>query len=238
MGAPRRGLEKRTRVARCRAAATGGARGPARAGALGPAYAALPAFFILYAEEALELDVGIAGALPLAFGLFIALGLALAGRARPERVHGLLVTGAALLGAGLLGAAPTSRLAGAAVPLAAAGLGAGLVTSLGFAYFARFVPEGEAGSYSGVFFAARGVAGAIALPLAGIAVEWTGTYRTVLWLGAAALVALVPLIAAESRRRGPAPLRPRPATLTAVFLSSPRIVPRTSPAPPCSTSMS
>ena len=181
------------------------------------AYAALPAFFILYAEEALELDVGIAGALPLAFGLFIALGMALAGRARPERVHGLLVTGAALLGAGLLAAAPTSRLAGAAVPLAAAGLGAGLVTSLGFAYFARFVPEGEAGSYSGVFFAARGVAGAIALPLAGIAVEWTGTYRTVLWLGAAALVALVPLIAAESRRRGPAALRPRPATVTAVI---------------------
>lgn len=180
------------------------------------AYAALPAFFILYAEEALELDVGIAGALPLAFGAFVALGMALAGRARPERVHGLLLTGAALLGAGLLAAALTSRLAAAALPLATAGFGAGLLTSLGFAYFARFVPEGEAGSYSGVFFAGRGVAAAIALPVAGVAVELTGSYRTVLWLGAASLVALVPLIVAEGRRSGALALRPRPATVAAV----------------------
>ncbi len=181
------------------------------------AYAALPAFFILYAEEALELDVGVAGALPLAFGAFVALGMALAGRARPERVHGLLLTGAALLGAGLLAAALTSRLAAAALPLATAGFGAGLLTSLGFAYFARFVPEGEAGSYSGVFFAGRGVAAAIALPVAGVAVELTGSYRTVLWLGAAALVAVVPLVFAESRRSGAPALRPRPATVAAVM---------------------
>jgi membrane-associated phospholipid phosphatase len=182
------------------------------------AYAALPAFFILYAEETLQLDVAVAGALPLAFGVFIALGMALAGRARPERVHGLLLTGAALLGAGLLAAALTSRLAGAALPLAAAGLGAGLLTSLGFAYFARFVPDGEAGSYSGVFFAARGVAAAIALPLAGVAVELTGSYRTVLWLGAGALVALVPLVVAESRRGvAAAALRSRPASVAAVI---------------------
>jgi membrane-associated phospholipid phosphatase len=181
------------------------------------AYAALPAFFILYAEEALELDVGIAGALPLAFGAFVALGMALAGRAKPERVHGLLLTGAALLGSGLLAAALTSRLATAALPLAAAGFGAGLLTSLGFAYFARFVPEGEAGSYSGVFFAGRGVAAAIALPVAGVAVELTGSYRTVLWLGAAALVALIPLLVAESRRSAAVALRPRPAKVAAVM---------------------
>ena len=161
--------------------------------------------------------MGIAGALPLAFGAFIALGMALAGRARPERVHGLLVTGAALLGTGLLAASLTSRLAAAAAPLAAAGLGAGLLTSLGFAYYARFVPEGEAGSYSGVFFAARGVAAAVALPLAGVSVELTGSYRTVLWLGAGALVALVPLIAAEGRRRGAVAPRPRPASVAAVI---------------------
>jgi membrane-associated phospholipid phosphatase/MFS family permease len=180
------------------------------------AYAALPAFFVLYAEKTLGLGVGIAGVLPLAFGIFIAVGMVLAGRARPERVHGLLLTGAALLGSGLLAAALTSRLAGAAIPLAAAGLGAGLVTSLGFAYFARFVPEGEAGSYSGVFFAARGVAAAIALPIAGVAVELAGSYRTVLLLGAAALVALVPLIAAESRRAATVTLRPRPGNVAAV----------------------
>ena len=61
------------------------------------------------------------------------------------------------------------------------------MTTLGFAYFARFVPEGEAGGYSGVFFAGRGVASAAALPLAGVAIELTGTYRTVLWLGARSL---------------------------------------------------
>ena len=45
-----------------------------------------------------------------------------------------------------------------------AALGAGLVTALGFPYFARFVPDGEAGRYSGLFFAGRAVAAAAALP--------------------------------------------------------------------------
>ena len=84
----------------------------------------------------------------------------LAGRARPERVHALLMTGAALLGGGLLAAAPATSLPAAAPGLALAALGAGLVTALGFPYFARFVPEGEAGGYSGVFFAGRAVAAA------------------------------------------------------------------------------
>ena len=71
------------------------------------AYAALPGVLHpLRRARRSSSDVGIAGALPLAFGAFIALGMALAGRARPERVHGLLLTGAALLGAGLLAAAP------------------------------------------------------------------------------------------------------------------------------------
>ena len=48
-----------------------------------------------------------------------ALGIVLAGRAPPERVHGLLVAGAALLGAGLL-AAPATSLAGGGAPFAAA----------------------------------------------------------------------------------------------------------------------
>ena len=149
------------------------------------AYAALPAFFVLYAEDSLGLGVGIAGALPLGFGALTAIGMVLAGRARPERVHPLLLAGAALLGAGLLAAAPAGTLAAAALPFAAAALGAGLLTALGFPYFARFVPEGEAGRYSGLFFAGRAVAAGAALPLAGLAVELSGTYRAVLWLGAA-----------------------------------------------------
>ena len=55
------------------------------------------------------------------------------------------MTGVALLGGGLLAATAASTVAQAAVPFAAAAVGAGLVSSVGFPYFARFVPEGEAG---------------------------------------------------------------------------------------------
>lgn len=178
-------------------------------------YAALPAFFVLYAEHTLGLGVGAAGALPLAFGALTAMGMVLAGRAPAERVHTLLVGGAALLGTGLLAAAPATSIAAAALPFAAAALGAGLVTALGFPYFARFVPDGQAGRYSGVFFAGRAVAAAAALPLAGVAVELSGSYRSVLWFGGVALAALVPLVAAE--RRAPAPV---PAAVRA-----PRVLP-------------
>ena len=170
------------------------------------AYAALPSFFVLYAEKSLGLGVGIAGALPLGFGLLTAVGMVVAGRAKPERVRRLLLAGAALLGGGLLAAAPAGSLAAAAPGFAAAAVGAGLVTALGFPYFARFVPDGEAGRYSGLFFAGRAVAAAAALPLAGLAVELTGSYTAVLWLGAAALAALAPLAAAE--RAGVAASRP------------------------------
>jgi membrane-associated phospholipid phosphatase len=195
------------------------------------AYAALPAFFVLYAEHTLGLGMGAAGALPLAFGALTAVAMVLAGRVRPERVHVLLAAGTALLGAGLLAAAPATSLLAAAPAFAVAAIGAGLVTALGFPYFARFVPEGEAGRYSGVFFAGRSVATAGALPVAGLAVELSGSYRTVLWFGAMALVALVPLAAARRRVTAPAtqpatcsraaaserPLRPRPATVAAVI---------------------
>jgi membrane-associated phospholipid phosphatase/predicted MFS family arabinose efflux permease len=182
------------------------------------AYAALPAFFVLYAEDNLGLDLAAAGALPLAFGVLTALGMFLGARARPERVHGLLLGGAAMLGAGLLAAAPAGGLSTAAPAFAVAALGAGLVTALGFPYFARFVPEGEAGRYSGLFFAGRAVAAAAALPLAGLAAEASGSYAAVLWLGGASLFALVPLALAERGRRGDAlgALLPRPSTVAAV----------------------
>jgi membrane-associated phospholipid phosphatase/MFS family permease len=185
-------------------------------------YAALPAFFVLYAERSLGLGVGAAGALPLAFGVLTALGIVMAGRAPAERVHSLLVAGTVLLGAGLLAAAPAASLAAAAPAFAIAAAGAGIVTALGFPYFARFVPDGQAGRYSGVFFAGRSVASAAALPLAGLAVELTGSYRAVLWFGAVALVAAVPLVAAQRRTPGHArearrALGPRPASVAAVI---------------------
>ena len=71
--------------------------------------------------------------------------MVVAGRARPERVFPLLVLGAALLGGGLVAAAPAGSAAAAALPFACAAVGAGLVTALGFPYFARFVPHGGGG---------------------------------------------------------------------------------------------
>jgi membrane-associated phospholipid phosphatase/MFS family permease len=180
------------------------------------AYAALPTFFVLYATHELDLSLAAAGILPLAFGIFIAVGMGLAARTQADRVHGTLIAGAALLGSGLLIAGMTTTIGVVGPMLAVGALGAGLLTSLGFPYFARFVPEGEAGGYSGVFFAGRAVASAVALPLGGLAVELTGTYRSVFVLGGAALVALVPLIVAERRRAGAPVLQPRPATVAAV----------------------
>jgi membrane-associated phospholipid phosphatase len=184
-------------------------------------YAALPAFFVLYAEDTLGLGLGAAGALPHGFGALTALAMVVAGRARPERVHTLLLAGAALLGAGLLAAVPASSLPAAAPAFAVAAVGAGLVTALGFPYFSRFMPEGEAGHYSGVFFAGRSVAAAAALPLAGVAAELGGSYRAVLAFGALAVVAVVPLAVAPRRAAAPrsrrASLPPRPATVAAVI---------------------
>ena len=136
------------------------------------AYAAIPTFFVLYAEHTLGLGLGAAGAALLAFGAMTALGEWLGGRTSSARVHRVLRAGVLLLGAGLLAASTMSTAATAALPLAAAALGAGLVTSLGFAYFARFVPAGEAGSYSGVFFAGRGVAAVVALRWPGWPRSW------------------------------------------------------------------
>ena len=181
------------------------------------AYAALPAFFVLYAEDSLGLGVATAGVLPLGFGALTAVGMLLGARARPEHVHPLLLAGAAMLGAGLLAAAPAEGIWAAVPAFAVAALGAGLVTALGFPYFARFVPDGEAGSYSGLFFAGRAVASAAALPLAGLAVALSGGYDAVLWLGAAALAAVAPLALVERRgRTGRAPVLARPASVAAV----------------------
>ena len=165
------------------------------------------------------MELAAAGALPLAFGALTAAAMVAAGRARPERVHALLMAGAALLGGGLLAAAPATSLPAAAPGLALAALGAGLVTALGFPYFARSVPEGKAGGYSGVFFAGRAVAAAGALPLAGLAAELSGDYRSILGFGAAALGALVPLALAKRRIEPASPevLRAPAASVAAVI---------------------
>ena len=172
-------------------------------------YIALPVFFVLYADRVLELGAGAAAGMLAAFGILTGGAMVVAARARPERVFPLLVLGAALLGGGLVAAAPAGSAAAAALPFACAAVGAGLVTALGFPYFARFVPQAEAGSYSGLYFSVRAIAATVAVPLAGVLIEVTGSYRALMAQGAFALLALVPLALARAAGRRPA-AEPRP----------------------------
>jgi membrane-associated phospholipid phosphatase/MFS family permease len=167
-------------------------------------YVALPVFFVLYADRVLGLGAGAAAGMLAAFGILTGAAMVVAGRARPERVFPLLMLGAALLGGGLVAAAPAGSAAAAALPFASAAIGAGLVTALGFPYFARFVPQTEAGSYSGLFFSVRAIAATVAVPLAGVLIELTGSYRALMAQGAFALVALAPLALARASARRPA----------------------------------
>jgi membrane-associated phospholipid phosphatase/MFS family permease len=195
-------------------------------------YAALPAFFILYAGHVLAIGPGPASLFLAGFGLVSGAGMLVAGRTPPERVYPTLVAGAALLGGGLLAGAFFDSPALLVAPFASAALGFGLVTALGFPYFARFVPGGQSGRYSGLYFSARAIASTVALPVAGLLIAATGSYRVLLLQGAAALLALVPLARARERRErsvaeaplGPAPaparpLRPAPRRLGAVIPS-------------------
>jgi membrane-associated phospholipid phosphatase len=155
---------------------------------------------VLYAEDVLGLSAAAAGAVLAAFGLLTGVGMLVGGRMPADRLRRTLLAGVALLGGGLLSATAASSLAQGAVPFAAAALGAGLVSSVGFPYFTRFVPDGQAGRYAGAFFAARAIATTAALPSAGLLIAATGSYRALLGMGALGLAALLPLARAERRR--------------------------------------
>ena len=173
-------------------------------------YIALPTFFVLYADHVLGLSAGAAGGMLVAFGVLTGAAMVLAGRAAPARVFPLLMLGAALLGGGLVAAATVQSVALVAVPFACAAVGAGLVTALGFPYFARFVPAGESGSFSGLFFSVRAIAATVAVPMAGVVIELTGSYRGLMAQGAFALLALIPLARARAAERGRRSAVPRP----------------------------
>ena len=163
-------------------------------------YAALAPFMVLYAEDVLGLSTAAAGTLLAGFGLLTGAGMLVGARMSAERLRATLLTGVALLGGGLL-AGRRPNLAQGALPFAAAALGAGLVSAVGFPYFTRFVPDGQAGRYAGAFFSARAIASTAALPSAGLLIAATGSYRALLGMGALGLAALVPLARAERRAR-------------------------------------
>ena len=189
------------------------------------AYIALPPFMILYADEVLGLGAATAGLVLAGFGLLTGAGMLAAGSLPAHRVRGALRAGTLALGAGLLLALPASSLAVAAGPFALAGIGAGVVTALGFPYFARFIPAGEAGAFSGAFFSGRAIALTAALPGAGGLIALTGSYRALLGMGAAAVIAAIPLSRAERRERKPrlAPLPHRSALRGVVRVWAPRL---------------
>jgi dolichol-phosphate mannosyltransferase len=178
-------------------------------------YAALPAFFLLYAEDVLALEPGVASLWLAGFGLATGAAIAGAGRVRNPALHRpLLLLGVGLLGGGFLGVAASTTLpfVGAALVVGAAGFG--LVSTLGFPLFSKLIPPGEAGGYTALYFSVRAISSTIALPAAGWTVAATGSYRALFVLGGAAtLTALVPLVGVPSIR---SPGRAALALLTAV----------------------
>ena len=159
-------------------------------------YAALPAFFLLYAEEELGLAAGAASLWLAGFGLATGMGIVLAGRVKNPALHRpLLLAGIVLLGGGFLGVGLSTSLVpvGAALVLGAAGFG--LVSTLGFPLFSAMIPEREAGAYTALYFSVRSISSTIALPAAGWTVQATGSYRSLFLLGGiATMTALVPLL--------------------------------------------
>jgi MFS family permease len=166
------------------------------------AYAALPVFFVLYAERVLGLEAAVAALALATFGLVTGAFTVASGRIRdPEQLGPALFLGVALMGAGLLAVSLTTNLELVAPGLIAAAAGFGIVSTTGFPVLASIIPAGEAGGYSALFFSVRAVASTIALPTAGGIIALSESYRAIFVLGgAAALAALLPLTQFLGRR--------------------------------------
>jgi membrane-associated phospholipid phosphatase len=158
-------------------------------------YAALPAFFVLYAKEELSLGPAVASLWLAGFGLATAAAIVAGGRVRtPALQRPLLILGVALLGGGFLGVAASADLLLVAPALLAAAIGFGLISTLGFPLFSTLIPSGEEGGYSALYFSVRAIGSTLALPVAGWTVAATGSYRALFVVGGAAtLAALIPL---------------------------------------------
>jgi MFS family permease len=159
-------------------------------------YAALPAFFLLYARESLGFSPAIASIWLVGFGLVTGAAVVAAGRVKDEaRQRSLLTLGVTLMGAGFLAVSSTGDYLAIAGALTAAGIGFGFVSTLGFSLFSALIPTGEAGGYTAMFFSVRAISAALALPVAGWAIAITDSYRSMFALsGIVTLAALLPLL--------------------------------------------
>ncbi|HEX2496256.1 MAG TPA: MFS transporter [Gaiellaceae bacterium] len=167
-------------------------------------YAALPAFFILYAEKVLDLSLARASLVLAAFGLVTAVAMFAAGRVkRTELLRPLLLGGIALMGGGLLAVPLSTNLLATTPALIAAAAGFGIVSTVGFPFLASMIPDGEAGAYTALFFSVRAIGSTVALPLAGALIALTESYRTLFVLGGTVtllgLVALAGIHVPETR---------------------------------------
>ncbi len=176
-------------------------------------YAALPSFFVLYAEDVLELTAAEASFILVGFGLATAAAVIAAGRTKQaEQQKTLLSVGIALMAIGFFVVANAPDLIAALGALLAAGIGFGLVSTLGYSLYSTLIPAGQEGGYTALFFAVRALAAAVALPAAGWTVELTGNYRALFVLSAvAAALALVPLAAVGLPSSARRPLHAPPA---------------------------
>jgi phosphodiesterase/alkaline phosphatase D-like protein/membrane-associated phospholipid phosphatase len=165
-------------------------------------YVGLAPFFVLYAERELDLRPSSAALMLAAIGITTGVAMLLAGSVKATRQHALLLAGAAVMGCGLLAVAASSNVALVAAGLLPVAVGFGVLTTLGFPAYSAFIPRGEEGAYSALYFSVRSVASAIALPAAGWTIAWTGSYRALfVFGGCATLAALIPLLVLASGTR-------------------------------------
>jgi dolichol-phosphate mannosyltransferase len=166
-------------------------------------YAALPAFFLLYAENVLGLEATAASLILAGFGVATGAAVLAAGRVRNQsRLRPLLLLGIVLMGGGFLLVSLVADLLLVGAALALVAVGFGLISTVGFPLFSSLIPEGEAGGYTALFFSVRSISSTIALPTAGWLIAMTGSYRSLFVLGGlATLAALLPL----SRQTASAP---------------------------------
>ena len=163
-------------------------------------YAALPIFFLLYARAVLGLEPSVASLWLAAFALGAGAAMVAAGFVRNPRLHKpFLSLGVALVGVGFLAAGATTSLLLVSVATGIAAVGFGLISTLAFSLFASLIPRGESGGYTALFYSLRAVASALAVPVAGLMIAVTDSYRSLfLFGGAATLAALLPLAFAPS----------------------------------------
>jgi MFS family permease len=169
-------------------------------------YAALPVFFILYARRVLGLEADLASLWLAAFALGAGAAMIAGGFVQTARLHKpFLALGVGLMGVGFLAAAASAKLFWVSLACATAAAGFGLISTLGYSLFASLIPRGEAGGYTALYYSLRAVASAIVVPVVGVAIAVSDSYRSLFILGGTlTLAALIPLAFAPSPPRAAA----------------------------------